>query len=127
MKKDPATFCSGDVVEMGFAIVAFKQAMRGGDPDKHVCKLILRTLTVLDSSLSKAAFQARMSGLSITKDIPALKERPKESLVRTRAFVELDSDEEEVADVHQQMANMRITGEVADADMSSSVVRPVHV
>ncbi|KAJ7493920.1 hypothetical protein FB451DRAFT_1551214 [Mycena latifolia] len=127
MKKDPATFHSGDVVEMGFAIVAFKQVMRGGDPDKHVCKLVLRTLTVLDSSLSKAAFQARMSGLSITKDIPALKERPKESLVRTRAFVELDSDEEEEADARQQMANMRITGEVADADMSSSVVPPMHV
>ncbi|KAJ7442961.1 hypothetical protein FB451DRAFT_1376795 [Mycena latifolia] len=83
VKKDPATFRSGDVVEMGFAIVAFKQAMRGGDPNKHVCKLVLRTLTVLDSSLSKAAFQARMSSLLITKDIPALKERPKELLVRT--------------------------------------------
>ncbi|KAJ7679935.1 hypothetical protein B0H17DRAFT_1138841 [Mycena rosella] len=37
--KDPAGFRVGDIVEMGFELVAFRQTKRGQD-DKHICKVV---------------------------------------------------------------------------------------
>ncbi|KAJ7680117.1 hypothetical protein B0H17DRAFT_1138726 [Mycena rosella] len=43
---------------MGFALVAFRQPTRR-EEDKQICKLVLRTLTLLDNPIAKAAFKAR--------------------------------------------------------------------
>ncbi|KAJ7667050.1 hypothetical protein B0H17DRAFT_1143028 [Mycena rosella] len=51
-KTNPGSFNVGDIVEIGFASVAFKQPVRG-EEDKHICKLVVRTLTLLDDSIAK--------------------------------------------------------------------------
>ncbi|KAJ7699216.1 hypothetical protein B0H17DRAFT_1129293 [Mycena rosella] len=56
-KKDPAGFRVGDIIKMGFTIVAFHQASRNKD-DKQICKLLLRTWTLLDDLFAKAVFKA---------------------------------------------------------------------
>ncbi|KAJ7691463.1 hypothetical protein B0H17DRAFT_1133768 [Mycena rosella] len=57
VKKVLAGFRVGDIVEMGFGSVAFRQASRNED-DKQIWKLILRTLTLLDNSFAKVTFKA---------------------------------------------------------------------
>ncbi|KAJ7614198.1 hypothetical protein B0H17DRAFT_1153061 [Mycena rosella] len=56
--KKPGGFRVGDIVEMGSALVAFRQPTRG-EEDKQICKLVLQTLTLLDVPTSNAAFKAR--------------------------------------------------------------------
>ncbi|KAJ7659458.1 hypothetical protein B0H17DRAFT_1145332 [Mycena rosella] len=38
MTKEPSGFRVGDIVEMGFELVAFRQAIRG-EEDKHICRI----------------------------------------------------------------------------------------
>ncbi|KAJ7321332.1 hypothetical protein DFH08DRAFT_662266, partial [Mycena albidolilacea] len=47
VEKDPGTFKTGDIVEMGFALVAWKKQGKNVGPDWS-CMLVLRTLTFLD-------------------------------------------------------------------------------
>ncbi|KAJ7760887.1 hypothetical protein DFH07DRAFT_957417 [Mycena maculata] len=54
VRKDPAGFRQGDIVEMGFAIVAYRTS-KAGEGLKYTCKLALRTLTFLDATLTKAS------------------------------------------------------------------------
>ncbi|KAJ7681336.1 hypothetical protein B0H17DRAFT_1138489 [Mycena rosella] len=51
-QKEPGWFQLGDIVEMGFALVAFRQASRNED-DKQICKLLLRTLMLLEMICSQ--------------------------------------------------------------------------
>ncbi|KAJ7469730.1 hypothetical protein FB451DRAFT_1176969 [Mycena latifolia] len=119
IKKDPASFRIGDVVEMGFAITAFRQAIRG-EPDKHVCKPVLRTLTLLDATLSKDAFKARVAASLTSKITAKPKAQPKIPLIRNRAFVELSSDEEDASDARAEMASKRIADLEDDMEMEPS-------
>ncbi|KAJ7704041.1 hypothetical protein B0H17DRAFT_1127065 [Mycena rosella] len=50
--KNPGGFRVGNIVEMGFALVAFRQPTRGKE-DKQICKVVLRTLTLLDDPTAK--------------------------------------------------------------------------
>ncbi|KAJ7482144.1 hypothetical protein B0H11DRAFT_1915419 [Mycena galericulata] len=50
--KDPAGFRIGDIVELGFALVAYRMPQKEGAP-RYICKLVMRTLTLLDTSLTK--------------------------------------------------------------------------
>ncbi|KAJ7611472.1 hypothetical protein B0H17DRAFT_1153497 [Mycena rosella] len=56
VKKNPAGFRVGDIVEMGFTLVTFRQASRNKD-DKQICKLVLRTLKLLDDLFAKVKMQ----------------------------------------------------------------------
>ncbi|KAJ7504060.1 hypothetical protein B0H11DRAFT_2222157 [Mycena galericulata] len=57
IRKDPG-FRQGDVVEVGVSIVAFKkQSKEKGDT--YVCKLVMRTLTLLTNELTKNAYLKR--------------------------------------------------------------------
>ncbi|KAJ7434439.1 hypothetical protein B0H11DRAFT_1938646 [Mycena galericulata] len=56
--KDPASFRIGDIVELGFALIAYRTAQKEGAP-RYICKLVMRTLTLLDTSLTKAAYIKR--------------------------------------------------------------------
>ncbi|KAJ7634330.1 hypothetical protein B0H17DRAFT_1149706 [Mycena rosella] len=52
--KNPGGFRVGDIVEMGFPLVAFRQPTRG-EEDKQICKVVLRTLTLLDDPTAKVS------------------------------------------------------------------------
>jgi hypothetical protein len=57
MEKDPSTFKTGDLVEMGFAFVAWKKPGRNVGPE-WCCMLVLRTLTFLDGCFMKVSLPA---------------------------------------------------------------------
>jgi hypothetical protein len=52
VEKDPGTFKTGDIVEMGFALVVWKKQGKNVGPDWS-CMLMLRTLTFLDGRFTK--------------------------------------------------------------------------
>ncbi|KAJ7305410.1 hypothetical protein DFH08DRAFT_825101 [Mycena albidolilacea] len=58
VEKDPGTSKTGDIVEMGFALVAWKKQGKNVGPDWS-CMLVLRTLTFLDGRFTKEAHFAR--------------------------------------------------------------------
>ncbi|KAJ7174982.1 hypothetical protein C8R43DRAFT_943257 [Mycena crocata] len=45
-------FPGGDIVQVGFAVVAYRTQSKDDSP-KYVCKLVMCTLTLLDTTLSK--------------------------------------------------------------------------
>ncbi|KAJ7333929.1 hypothetical protein DFH08DRAFT_965701 [Mycena albidolilacea] len=57
-EKDPSTFKTGDLVEMGFTFVAWKKPGKIVGPE-WCCMLVLRTLTFLDGRFTKEAHFAR--------------------------------------------------------------------
>ncbi|KAJ7301679.1 hypothetical protein DFH08DRAFT_827082 [Mycena albidolilacea] len=57
-EKDPSTFETGDLVEMGFAFVAWKKPGKIVGPE-WCCMLVLRTLVFLDGRFTKEAHFAR--------------------------------------------------------------------
>ncbi|KAF8187241.1 hypothetical protein K438DRAFT_1972875 [Mycena galopus ATCC 62051] len=72
VNKAPASFRIGDIVEMGFAFSAWRLPKNNVGP-KYTSRLVLRTLTYLDGSFTKAAYLKRTrtrpsSGLSSTAD-----------------------------------------------------------
>ncbi|KAJ7478422.1 hypothetical protein FB451DRAFT_1172752 [Mycena latifolia] len=74
-----------------FAVVAFKQLIRG-ESDKHVCKLVLRTSALLDTLLAEDAHKARVeAAVTVPVSTPTTPNVP-----RRRAFIEVDSDEEDI-------------------------------
>ncbi|KAJ7826397.1 hypothetical protein B0H14DRAFT_3874045 [Mycena olivaceomarginata] len=64
--KDPATFKSGDIVEMGFAFVAWRKGKHSDGPE-HNCKLVLRTLTFIEGKYTKESFFAKKAALPKVK------------------------------------------------------------
>ncbi|KAJ7362851.1 hypothetical protein DFH08DRAFT_682668, partial [Mycena albidolilacea] len=56
-EKDPSTFKTGDLVEMGFAFVAWKKPGKMVGPE-WCCMLVLRTLTFLDGRFTKVSLPA---------------------------------------------------------------------
>ncbi|KAJ7306331.1 hypothetical protein DFH08DRAFT_824780 [Mycena albidolilacea] len=58
VEKDPSSFKTGDIVEMGFALVAWKKQGKVVGPEWS-CMLVLRTLTFLDGRFTKEAHFAR--------------------------------------------------------------------
>ncbi|KAJ7693135.1 hypothetical protein B0H17DRAFT_1132609 [Mycena rosella] len=96
--KDPSGFRVGDIVEMGFEVVAFRQANRGGE-DKHVSmrtEFQDRTDRVIRH---QAAFHARANTtLLVPKSV-----KPGDALIAKKRmeFEELSSDEEEYVDARK--------------------------
>jgi hypothetical protein len=54
VEKDPGTFEIGDIVEMGFALVAWKKQGKNTGLNWS-CMLVLRTLTFLDGQFTKVS------------------------------------------------------------------------
>jgi hypothetical protein len=54
VEKDPSSFKTGHIVEMGFALVAWKKQGKVVGPE-WTCMLVLRTLTFLDGRFTKVA------------------------------------------------------------------------
>src|ERR1700743_340554 len=49
--KDPASFRYGDVVEVGFAMIAYRSFSQEAG-ERYKCHLVMRSLTLLDSSIA---------------------------------------------------------------------------
>ncbi|KAJ7710915.1 hypothetical protein B0H17DRAFT_1123996 [Mycena rosella] len=106
--RNPGGFRVGDIVEMEFALVAFRQPTRG-EEDKQICKVVLRTLTILDDPTAKAAFKARSAkdanfvpkGMSITRlNTPITRKR--------FDFHDNSSDDEDYPEIRKCMALLRV-------------------
>ncbi|KAJ7621805.1 hypothetical protein B0H17DRAFT_1151749 [Mycena rosella] len=106
--KNPGGFRVGDIVEMGFALIASRQPNRG-EEDKQICKLVLRTLTLLDNPTAKAAFKARSAkdanlvpkGTSIMRlNTPIARKR--------FDFQDNSSDDEDYPEIRKCMALLRV-------------------
>ncbi|KAJ7738204.1 hypothetical protein B0H14DRAFT_3516092 [Mycena olivaceomarginata] len=75
IEKDPATFKSGDIVEMGFAFVAWRKGKHSIGPE-YSCKLVMRTLTFIDGKYTKEAFFAKNAALSKARPLSEKSEQP---------------------------------------------------
>ncbi|KAJ7488772.1 hypothetical protein B0H11DRAFT_1912918 [Mycena galericulata] len=81
-RKDPAGFRQGDIVEVGVSIVAFtKQSRDKGDT--YVCKLVMRTLTLLSNELTKVRLHLQISPDAEKKQNAYLKRAERELLKRS--------------------------------------------
>ncbi|KAJ7696939.1 hypothetical protein B0H17DRAFT_1130593 [Mycena rosella] len=120
VKKDPVGFRVGDIVEMGFALIAFRQASRKED-NKQIGKLVLRTLTLLDNSFAKAAFKARSTNEA---KAPSVGSRPMQvvrSLVKKCFDLHrLSSDDEDYSETRRRMAAMRVGKRHTDMETNGS-------
>ncbi|KAJ7429550.1 hypothetical protein B0H11DRAFT_1767293, partial [Mycena galericulata] len=81
-RKDPAGFRHGDIVEVGVSIVAFKKQSRDKG-DTYVCKLVMRTLTLLSNELTKVRFHLQISPDAEKKQNAYLKRAEREHLKRS--------------------------------------------
>ncbi|KAJ7802563.1 hypothetical protein B0H14DRAFT_3488338 [Mycena olivaceomarginata] len=106
VEKDPGTFKTGDIVEMGFAMVAWKRQGKHTGPDWS-CMLVLRTLTFLDGKFTKDAHFAR--------------EAYKAKLVRTRA-----ADDRGHADNHIPKRRMTSAPD-SDDEYGASTSKRMHM
>lgn len=52
--KDPAAFRKGDIVELGFSVVAYRTHIKD-NASHYICKLVTRSLTLLDDTASKVS------------------------------------------------------------------------
>ncbi|KAJ7503886.1 hypothetical protein B0H11DRAFT_1905770 [Mycena galericulata] len=90
--KDPAGFRAGDVVELGFAIITYRVIQKDA-PEKYVCRLVMRTLTLLDTSLAKSQ-RATFANNPVPK---------------RRKMVEEEDSDSDVPETSKRMDDMHIT------------------
>ncbi|KAJ7698534.1 hypothetical protein B0H14DRAFT_3528814 [Mycena olivaceomarginata] len=98
VEKDPGTFKTGDIVEMGFAFVTWKKPGRNVGPEWS-CMLVLRTLTFLDGRFTKEAHFAReayKAEQSRSAPAKAIKSAMNH-LPKRRLMSDTQSDEEEAS------------------------------
>ncbi|KAK7017221.1 hypothetical protein R3P38DRAFT_3201607 [Favolaschia claudopus] len=113
MLKDPATFQLGDVVEMGVSLVTWKTGRNNTLESKYTTKLVLRTLTFLDGSLSRKAYIARNARPVKSININTEEVLNTLSLKRAR-FVEdqlhetFEGDEQETCETRRKLARMNL-------------------
>ncbi|KAJ7785478.1 hypothetical protein B0H14DRAFT_2630508 [Mycena olivaceomarginata] len=104
IERDPATFKSGHIVEMGFAFVAWRKG-KHSIGSEYSCKLVLRTLTFIDGKYTKEAFFAKNAalararphqnwGTTVADTNPVAKRKLKE---------QIDSDDEEETSTEKRM------------------------
>ncbi|KAJ7431339.1 hypothetical protein B0H11DRAFT_1941894 [Mycena galericulata] len=106
--KDPAGFRAGDVVELGFAIIAYR-VIQKDTPEKYVCRLVMQTLTLLDTSLAKGAYiqqSAQVAAPSKQSQRATFANNPVAK--RRKMFEEEDSDSD-VPETNKRMDDMHIT------------------
>ncbi|KAJ7766545.1 hypothetical protein DFH07DRAFT_769807 [Mycena maculata] len=120
--KDPAGFRAGDIVEIGFAVTTFKSSKRDEDI-RHVTKLELRTLTLLDTTLSKSAYANRHNKASGSNKIKSRRVHGGDQAAKRRRMYEEDSSDDETS---QKFFSLTL-GTKAKTDAGDSVMTSVHV
>ncbi|KAJ7657941.1 hypothetical protein B0H17DRAFT_1145800 [Mycena rosella] len=85
-----------------------KQTKRGED-DKHICKVVLQTLTFWDGSFTKAAFNARADAKQASKSVTTFQKKPNQAPAKRRLeLAALSSDDEDEPDTRKHMAGLRL-------------------
>ncbi|KAJ7038282.1 hypothetical protein C8F04DRAFT_951465, partial [Mycena alexandri] len=54
IRKNPVGFRVGDIVQVGISLCAFKASKTGNTP-RYMCKLVLRSVTLLDVSMTRVS------------------------------------------------------------------------
>ncbi|KAJ7659512.1 hypothetical protein B0H17DRAFT_1145265 [Mycena rosella] len=104
---DLAGFRVGDILEMGFTLVAFRQASTNED-NKQIRKLVLRILMLLDDLFVKAVFKAHSKNEAKAPSIGSRLMQVIQSLVKKHFdFHELSSNDEDYPETRCRMAAMR--------------------
>ncbi|KAJ7200412.1 hypothetical protein GGX14DRAFT_400754 [Mycena pura] len=86
--KDPASFRTGDVVEVGFAMVAYRNFL-AETGEHYKCYLVMRSLTLLDLSVAMEHHIANVSN----KHMKAVQSKRGEG---AKCMIDDESDEEEI-------------------------------
>ncbi|KAJ7483126.1 hypothetical protein B0H11DRAFT_1914865 [Mycena galericulata] len=106
--KDPAGFRAGDVVELGFAIVAYRMIQKDA-PEKYVCRLVMRTLTLLDTSLAKAAYIQRSAQAAAPSKQSQRATFANNPVAKRRKMFEEEDSDSDVPETSKRMDDMHIT------------------
>ncbi|KAJ7435614.1 hypothetical protein B0H11DRAFT_2257069 [Mycena galericulata] len=106
--KDPAGFRAGDVVELGFAIVAYRMIQKDA-PEKYVCRLVMRTLTLLDTSLAKAAYIQRSAQTAAPSKQSQRATFANNPVAKRRKMFEEEDSDSDVPETSKRMDDMHIT------------------
>ncbi|KAJ7444424.1 hypothetical protein B0H11DRAFT_2250105 [Mycena galericulata] len=100
----------GDIVELGFALVAYRMPQKEGAP-RYICKLVMRTLTLLDTSLTKAAYIKRHAQSAGPSSKPAKRVITASNPIakRRKFYEEVNSDDDDIPDARKRMDDMHIS------------------
>ncbi|KAJ6516652.1 hypothetical protein C8R47DRAFT_1268091 [Mycena vitilis] len=115
VKKDLATFHEGDIVQLGFAVIAYQTQWKSDNP-KYVCKLVMRTLTLVDNTMSKSkqmalAFNKRHKPNQ--KEIKALSHLSTAAnpvAKRNKVYEEDSSSEDDIDEARGRFSRMHLDG-----------------
>ncbi|KAJ7083517.1 hypothetical protein C8R43DRAFT_1142700 [Mycena crocata] len=115
--KDPQGFRAGDIVQVGFAVVAYRTQSKDDSP-KYVCKLVMRTLTLLDTTLSKKAYTQRhaIAGPSNPTQTTGVSAMNPLGQKRKEMHETNDEDEDEVQEARKRFNRMRLIEDGAGSD-----------
>ncbi|KAJ7930311.1 hypothetical protein B0H13DRAFT_1858942 [Mycena leptocephala] len=104
--KDPSNFRAGDIVEMDFAIAAYR-TIRAGEKTTYACRLVLRTLTLLSSAVTKDAYKRRTIAMQnkVIKQAPVQQQAYNPIAKRRQVEVEPDSDDD-IPGTRMQIVNL---------------------
>ncbi|KAJ7790413.1 hypothetical protein B0H14DRAFT_3501632 [Mycena olivaceomarginata] len=121
VEKDPGTFKTGDIVEMGFAFVAWKKPGKNVGPDWS-CMLVLRTLTFLDGQFTKEAYFAREAHRAERSMARATEDRGQADnhIPKRRITATPDSDDEYSTTTSKRMHMLTIVDATATSSESST-------
>ncbi|KAJ7810208.1 hypothetical protein B0H14DRAFT_2607494 [Mycena olivaceomarginata] len=117
IEKDPATFKSRDIVEMGFAFVVWRKGKHSIGPE-YGCKLVLRTLMFIDGKYTKTDKQLLQEAF-FAKNTALARARPYQNCDMTVADMnpvakrklkeQIDSDDKEETSTAKRMHLLNIS------------------
>ncbi|KAJ7017409.1 hypothetical protein C8F04DRAFT_1200635 [Mycena alexandri] len=103
IRKNPVGFRVGDIVQVGISVCTFR-ASKVGDMPRYMCKLVLRSVTLLDVSMTRRAQTSRLEAEKKNPN-PTFNAR---AFKRTWARIESDSEDDELPTARQKMSNLTI-------------------
>ncbi|KAF8183530.1 hypothetical protein K438DRAFT_1975005 [Mycena galopus ATCC 62051] len=109
--KDPATFRTGDIVEMGFAFTAWKLPKSDVGP-KYTSRLVLRSLTYVDGTFTKEAHLSRSKARPLVGpriDAPDVSNQ----IAKRRMKDAVANDGVDIPEIRAKLSKMMIQGAVA--------------
>ncbi|KAJ6452349.1 hypothetical protein C8R47DRAFT_1083765 [Mycena vitilis] len=112
VKKDPATFREGDIVQLGFAVIAYQTQWKSDNP-KYVFKLVMRTLTLVDntSKSKQMAFNERHKpNQKEIKALSRLSTAANPVAKRNKVYQEDPSSEDDIDEARGRFSRMHLDG-----------------
>ncbi|KAJ7032845.1 hypothetical protein C8F04DRAFT_1184546 [Mycena alexandri] len=114
VRKNPIGFRVGDIVQVGISVCAFK-ASKTGDMPRYMCKLVLRSVTLLDVSMTRLKMKQRAQA----SRLEAERKNPNQALnarafKRTRAQIDSDSEDDELPSARHKMGKLTIEDVIMD-------------